>query len=508
MLPILTSKQIRSADVFTIKHEPISSIDLMERAASCGYKIIRELLKSHQQNCKIHIFCGVGNNGGDGLAISRMLINDGYSPAIYKVCFSQKSSDNFQKNAIRLKEIETKIQSIKSENDFPRISADDIIIDSIFGTGLSRPATSFTAELIQYINNSHVAVFSIDVPSGLFSNGEANQISNAIIQANVTLTFQTPKLSFLFPQTGNFAGQFKIVDIGLGYDFIASQQTNYFYIEKSDVQNIIIVRQKFSHKGIFGKALLVCGSEGMMGAAILSSKACLRSGVGLLTVKIPKSGNVIMQKSVPEAMTLPDNSEKYISEPIPTHEFTAIGVGPGLGTHEDTSITIESFLENITIPIVMDADALNMMSNNIDWLSKLPEHSILTPHVGEFRRLVGDWENDNDRLKKLIKLSTQYKVYTILKGAYSSIACPNGNVYFNSTGNSGMATAGSGDVLTGILTGLLAQGYSSEEVCILGTYLHGLAGDMAMKEVGQTSLIAGDIIKNISSAFCKLQNTS
>jgi len=507
MLPILTSKQIGSADKYTIKHEPISSINLMERAASCGYKIIRELLKSHQQICKIHIFCGVGNNGGDGLAIARMFINDGFTPEIYKVYFSHKTSDNFQKNVIRLKEIETKIQSIKSENDFPRISADDIIIDSIFGTGLSRPAISFTAELIQHINQSHATVFSIDVPSGLFSDEEENQKNNAIIKANVTLTFQTPKLSFLFPQTGNFAGQFKIVEIGLDYDFIASQQTKYFYIEKSDIQNIIKDRPIFSHKGNFGKALLVCGSEGMMGAAILSSKACLRSGVGLLTVKIPMGGNVIMQKSVPEAITLPDKSEKNITTPIPTQGFTAIGLGPGLGTHEDTSFTIESFLENITKPIVIDADALNMMSNNMDWLSKLPEHSILTPHVGEFRRLVGDWKNDNDRLKKLIKLSTQYKVYTILKGAYSSIACPNGNVYFNSTGNSGMATAGSGDVLTGILTGLLAQGYSSEEVCILGTYLHGLAGDMAMKEVGQTSLIARDIIENISTAFCTLKDT-
>jgi NAD(P)H-hydrate epimerase len=507
MLPILTSKQIGSADKYTIKHEPISSINLMERAASCGYKIIRELLKSHQQICKIHIFCGVGNNGGDGLAIARMFINDGFTPEIYKVYFSHKTSDNFQTNVIRLTELNAKIKNIERENNFPCISKDDLIIDSIFGTGLSRPAASFTAELIQHINQSHATVFSIDVPSGLFSDGEENQKNNAIIKANVTLTFQTPKLSFLFPQTGNFAGKFKIVDIGLDYDFIASQQTNYFYIEKSDIQNIIKDRPIFSHKGNFGKALLVCGSEGMMGAAILSSKACLRSGVGLLTVKIPMGGNVIVQKAVPEAITLPDKAEKNITTPIPTQGYTAIGLGPGLGTHEDTSFTIESFLENITKPIVIDADALNMMSNNMDWLSKLPEHSILTPHVGEFRRLVGDWKNDNDRLKKLIKLSTQYKVYTILKGAYSSIACPNGNVYFNSTGNSGMATAGSGDVLTGILTGLLAQGYSSEEVCILGTYLHGLSGDMAMKEVGQTSLIARDIIENISTAFCNLKDT-
>ena len=505
MLPILTSKQISLADKFTIKHEPISSINLMERAASCGYKIIRQLLKSHQQICKIHIFCGVGNNGGDGLVIARMFINDGFTPEIYKVCFSHKASDDFQINSIRLTELNANINTIEIEDNFPRISKDDLIIDSIFGTGLSRCATSITAKLIQHINQSQAPIFSIDVPSGLFCD-EEDQKNNAIIQAKFTLTFQTPKLSFLLPQTGNYVGELLILDIGLHPDFL-SQNTNFYYIQQNDVQNIIKNQQIFSHKGNFGKALLVCGSEGMMGAAILSSKACLRSGVGLLTVKIPMGGNVIMQKSVPEVITLPDKSEKFISEPIPTHSFTAIGLGPGLGTHEDTSYAIESFLENITIPIVMDADALNFMSKNKDWLIKLPKYSILTPHVGEFRRLVGDWKNDAERLEKLIQLSTKYKVYTILKGAYSSIACPDGKVYFNSTGNWGMATAGSGDVLTGILTGLLAQGYSSEKACILGTYIHGLAGDMAMKNVGKESLIAGDIIKTISTAFCKLQDT-
>lgn len=502
-MKILSVEQIREADSYTITNEPIASIELMERAAGeCA-----NWLKEHfSKEMHFAIACGMGNNGGDGLALARLLYNEGYSVEVFIAPFFSKASEDFATNRKKLEAVpEIKIKEINSADDI--IIKNDrptVIIDAILGTGLSKPVEGKLAEVIERINSLHCIVIAIDVPSGLMAEDNSKAKHKIIINANATLTFQTPKLAFMFAENAQHVGDFHVLDIGLSQQFIAGQKTSNYFVTRETVAPIIKRRAKFSHKGTYGHALLVAGSYGKMGAAVLAAKSCLRSGVGLLTVHVPQCGYTVLQTAVPEAMVTIDENEQINTTLKNIEQYNVIGVGPGIGIDKPTEQMIKLLIQT-KMSLVIDADALNILAENKTWLSFLPKGCIFTPHPGEFARLVGKTTTGFDAYTMQREFAIKYGVYLVLKGAHTSIATPEGDVYFNSTGNPGMATGGSGDTLTGIITGLLAQGYSAKNAAILGVYLHGLAGDIAAHELSEHALIAEDITNNLGKAYIELQ---
>ncbi len=503
-MKIFDVNQIREADKFTIEHEPIASTNLMERAATSCVNWITE--RFDKKNNFI-IICGLGNNGGDGLAIARLLMERNYTVKVAVIRYSEKESDDFKINLQRLWKLEKisilEINSITELNSvfLEKESESAIIIDAVLGSGLNKPAEGLIAEVIKFINHLNLPeIISIDIPSGLYCD-QLNDAKDYIVKATNTLTFQFPKLSFMFPETAQYIGEFSVLEIGLHHDYINYTQTKNFFITKNDVRVFLKTRSKIAHKGNFGHALIVAGMYGKMGAAVLSAKACVRAGAGLLTVHIPKCGDEILQTSLPEAMVDVDSEVNFITDNIRIEKYDAIGVGPGIGKEKHTQNVVKLLIQNTTVPIVFDADAINIISENKTWLSFVPANSIFTPHPKEFERIAGKSENSEERLKLQRVFSMKYGVYVVLKGAHTAISCPDGDIYFNSTGNPGMATGGSGDVLTGIITSLLAQGYSSLQSSTLGVYLHGLSGDFAAHEKSEESLIASDIVEHLSDGF-------
>jgi hydroxyethylthiazole kinase-like uncharacterized protein yjeF len=498
---LFSAEQIKAADAYTIQHEPITSLALMERAASACLDWIQN--KPFKQ-ANIHVFCGPGNNGGDGLALARLLLETGYAVGIYVVRGSGKCSSDFSANEQRLKEMPTlQIREISEGDTFPLIHEDDIIIDALFGTGLSKPVSGLAAGIIQHLNESKAMIISIDIASGLHADKHTD-LTSAVIKPTYTLSFQFPKLAFLFADNETFVGQFEILDIGLHKQFIEQAPSKNYFLTDRYIKSLLRPRGKFAHKGSFGHALLIAGSYGKMGAAVLSAKAALRSGVGLLTVHIPVCGYGILQSSVPEAMVIADEYERYITESVVPENYSAIGIGPGIGTETETQVALKNSLASCSKPLVLDADALNCISLNKELLSLIPKNSILTPHVKEFERLTQKATDDFDRNRLQVEFSAKHQVYVVLKGAHTCISTPEGDCYFNCTGNPGMAKGGSGDVLTGVLTGLLAQGYSPLHAALIGVYAHGLAGDKAKALKGETAMIATDIINALPEAFMQL----
>ena len=501
-MKILSTTQIRALDQYTIQHQPISSIDLMEQASAAFCDWFMEQF-SHFIDQQIYIFCGPGNNGGDGLAIGRLLQHRFFHINIIHCNISEKVSDDFAINLERLPLREgLTYQKLEKNDNFSKLPEGSIVIDAIFGSGLSRPIIGYWAQLIAYINSLDVTRISVDIPSGLFAEAQSG---GAIIKADHTLAFQVPKLAFFMPQNFPYVGQWHIRPIGLSQSFIQETKTAYHYIDLAFAKPLFKRRRKFDHKGTYGKALLVVGSHGMAGAATLSAKAALRAGLGLLTLYVPKTLYTILQIAVPEAMVKVDDNDKDLSELPDTTTYNAIGIGCGLGRATVTKEAL-SKITNIKQALVIDADALNIIAASEQGVGHLPKGCIITPHPKEFERLFGKTGNDFERLGVAIQNAQSLGIFILLKGAHTCVACPNGEVYFNSTGNPGMATAGSGDVLTGIITSLLAQGYSAKEAAILGAFLHGLAGDLSAKEVGQEALIASDIIEGISKAYQLIKN--
>ena len=488
-MKILSVDQIRQGDAYTIKNEPVSSGDLMERAAAA---FTNWFTGEFDQSNTIAIFCGIGNNGGDGLVAARLLYHRGYQVKVFIVRYSDKSADDFQLNEKRLHKL-TPIQAkdIHANSTLPDLSGTDIIIDALWGSGLSRPIEGFAQNIIQHINQSGCAVVALDIASGLYADKKSDFVK---IQAGYTCSFQLPKLSFFMPRNYDNVGEWSVVDIGVSPSYIEQQATNYHMIDAGMVRELLRPRHTFDHKGTYGHALIVAGSYGKIGAAALASRAALVAGAGLVTTHIPKCGFEVMQTALPEIMVKADVNEYYNSKIEDAGKYDVIGLGPGLDTKEETQKALHELLETAKQPIVIDADGLNILSKNKSWLEKLPENSILTPHPGEFRRLVGETDDDYERLQMQLDFATKYKVYLVLKGGHTTIACPDGPLFFNSTGNPGMATAGSGDVLTGLLTGLAAQGYEPKNACILGVFLHGLAGDIAAAELSEEAMTAGDIL--------------
>lgn len=493
-MKILDVSQIRQADSLTCQKQNINSEQLMERAA---LQFVNHFISDYQSNKVVkHIFCGKGNNGGDGLAIARMLHNLGHKVAVYLIYSEQYASD-CAANLQKLKSLpQVPLQYLEDTHNLPQLSG--IIIDALLGTGCQSEVSGIIAETIDYMNRQKCIRISVDVPSGLVSDSDSG---NMIVKADRVYTFQQPKLAFLLPQNCTYIKRFEILDIKLDEGYLESIETNFYYLEKKDIRTIYKNREKFTHKGTYGHGWIIAGSKGKIGAAILASKAALRTGIGLLTAHTPNCGYTILQQSVPEAMCSWDEHLEYFSHIEEVKNAKHFAIGPGLGQSETTQDALYNFLLQNKNAGVWDADALNILGKHSDWLSLLPSGSILTPHPKEFERLVGTWTDDFEKLTLLQNFCKKYGIVTILKGAHTAICDNRGKIYFNSTGNSGMSTAGSGDVLTGMLLALRAQGYEPLQAALLGVYLHGLSGNIALDKQSKESLIASDIIDNIGKAF-------
>jgi ADP-dependent NAD(P)H-hydrate dehydratase / NAD(P)H-hydrate epimerase len=496
-MEIFSAEQIRAWDEYTMTHEPIASIDLMERAAGA---CLTWLERSGFIGRSFSIYCGKGNNGGDGLALARMLSGLDCRVAVHILEFGHIGTDDFQINLARLHQTPVDVRFVQGREHFHPIPPEDVLIDALLGSGLNRRLDGVTAELVDHINESGNPIIAIDIPSGMFVSRSSK--GNTIVRASHTLTFQVFKPAFLMPENEAWVGDVHVLDIGLHPGYLHTVVADAELLDPGIIRAIYRPRKIFANKGNFGHALLVAGSYGKMGAAVLSGRACLKTGAGLLTVSVPGVGYGILQTTLPEAMVITDPDDRvHTTVPDQTANYTVIGVGPGLGMDERTVIFVRDLVQRSMKPMVIDADALNILAAHPEWLAVLPPYSILTPHPKEFERLFGPAADDFARLDLAREQAKKYQCIIVLKGHYTFIAMPGGKSYFNSTGNPGMAKGGSGDVLTGILTALLAQSYSPGEAALLGVYLHGLAGDLAARAHSQESMLPSDLTDCLGSAF-------
>ncbi len=504
-MKIFTTAEIREIDAATIRLEPVTPAGLMERAATMLFQRMKDTLPPEK---KVNVFAGPGNNGGDGLVIARLLYDEGHPVRVFIVETGSAHSSEFRLNADRLERAGISPMTLADPGLFPAIGRDEVIIDAIFGTGLSKPPSGVAAEVIRRINQTGAWVISVDVPSGLFCEDNEGADRDVMLRASQTITFQFPKLAFMFAGNDDQAGKWEVIDIGLHAETVSTMPTPYCYIMRDNIKPLLQRRKKFDHKGVFGHALIIAGSYGKAGAATLAAGAALRTGAGLVTVHTPASAVTALQASLPEAMVSPDPGAGNVTMLPDLTPFDAAGVGPGLGTDPDTAGVMRTLLETATIPLVLDADALNIIARNRELLEIIPPLTVLTPHPGEFRRLAATESSDYRLMEEQRAFAAKYNCIVVLKGAHTSVALPGGEVYFNSTGNPGMATGGSGDVLTGMIASLLAQGYEPAHAAVTGVYLHGLAGDVALRIHSEESIIAGDILMNIGRAYRETQFSS
>nr|WP_305037256.1 NAD(P)H-hydrate dehydratase [Bacteroides clarus] len=503
MIKIFPTIQLKELDAYTIENEPVSSIDLMERASRA---LARAMSERWSAETPFTVFAGPGNNGGDALAVSRLLAERGCRVEVYLFNTKGALSPDCETNKERLAGVAgIDFHEITTQFVPPVLTAEHVVVDGLFGSGLNKPLSGGFAAVVKYINTSPATVVAIDVPSGLMGEDNTYNIQANIIRADLTLSLQLPKLAFLFAENAPFVGEWQLLDIGLSEEAIEEKETDFALTEHEDVASMLKPRGKFAHKGNFGRALLIAGSQGMAGASVLAARACLRSGVGLLTVHIPFCNNFIVQTSVPEAMTEIDINDVRFSCATDTDDYQAVGIGPGLGKAGDTEAALLEQIESCQTPMVVDADALNLLGEHRSYIGRLPKGSILTPHPKELERLVGKCQNSYERLTKARELARSAGVHIILKGAYSVVIAPSGKCWFNPTGNPGMATGGSGDVLTGVVLALLAQGYDAETAARMAAYVHGLAGDIACKKHGVMGMTAGDIVTCLPPAWRMLE---
>ncbi|MBE0423901.1 MAG: NAD(P)H-hydrate dehydratase [Lutibacter sp.] len=496
---ILSPQQTVKADKATIKNKGITSVDLMETAAVSCFKWLHNKLQG--ENSNIHVFCGIGNNGGDGLVIARHLHKHNYRVNCYIVNFSDKRTEEFIVNYNRLTKIGLKPIDINNENDFPEIGANDILVDAIFGNGLSRNPEGFTKKLIRYLDSKKVFTLAIDIPSGLFGDKSVTDAAS-VLKASHILTFQTPKIAFLLPENKDFVNTWEVIDIGLDQNYIESLKPKTHYTNLADIIPLYKLRNKWDHKGTFGHSLIIGGSYGKMGAVTLASKAALKIGSGLVSAYIPKCGYAILQVSVPEAMVEVDTDDVLTYFNFKTNP-TVIGIGPGMGTSEKTGKGFENFIKDNKLPLVIDADGLNLLSQNQLLLNYLPKNTVLTPHPKELERLIGVWKNDYEKLEKVSQFSKKNGVIVVIKGAHT-VTVNGDELYFNSTGNPALATGGSGDVLTGMITGIIAQGYEPLNAAVLGVYLHGKTADIALPATGYETFTATTVFEYLAAAILEV----
>ncbi len=503
-MKILPIEKIREADAYTIEHEPIADIDLMERAAT---ELFEWVMANADPGRRILIYCGTGNNGGDGLVLARLLAQHEREVEAVLVRYSDRLSPSCMTNLSRAKKVAGLVlHEAATMKDVPSPLETDIVIDALFGSGLTRPVTGFPAEVVDLVNGSGAVIIAVDAPSGFFCDTTNTGNAGAIVRADYTLTFQFPKYGFLFPENEPYVGHWEVLPIGLHPEFIRQVETKNHFLIQGDCRDLYRPRSKFSHKGSYGHGLLIAGSFGKMGAAVLAAKAGLKAGAGLITAHIPEKGNTILQTAVPAAMVSIDTDPVMFTRHPDPGPFSAIAVGPGIGARKETANALKLLIQNAGQPLILDADALNILGENRTWIPFIPKGSIFTPHPKEFERLVGHSVNHFERNDMQREFSVKHQAYVVLKGAHTCISTPDGSCYFNSTGNPGMATGGSGDVLTGILLGLKAQGYGSLATCLLGVYLHGLAGDIAAEKWGMDALTANNITHHLGMAFKKISH--
>ena len=500
-MKLFSKEQIYAGDKLTAERQNISSTELMERAGTQIFNWMHRRMQGAQ--VPIHVFCGIGNNGGDGLVLARHLITHGYNVHTYVINYSDKRSKDFLINYDRIKNTTKKWPTLlKCTEDFPEIHQNDIIVDAVFGIGLNRPVDDWVKKLFQHFRATKAFTMSIDIPSGLYTDKPVED-PDAVVYAGFTLSFASPKLVFFLPETAKYTVQWEILDIGLDPEFLYTTATEAQLIGKHEVLPNYMPRDKFSHKGTFGHALIIGGSYGKIGAVTLAGRAALAAGAGLVSAYVPKCGYMTLQASFPEAMVITDSDE----EKITTIDFditpTVVGFGIGVGTNAKTVSAFEAFLKTNKVPLVIDADGLNILAKKKALLKLLPDLSILTPHPKELERLVGSWKDDFEKLKKAKAFAKKHKVILVLKGA-NTITIFNEQLFVNTTGNPGLATAGSGDVLTGIVTGLIAQGYHPSVAAIFGVYLHGKSADIAVQDFGYQSLIASHVIEYLGEAYIDL----
>ncbi len=489
-MKILTAPQIRALDAYTIEHEPISGIDLMERASRA---FTQWFVSNYDPTRIVCIFCGKGNNGGDGLAIARLLSRRMYTVKVYIADYTAGGTPDFNTNLERLQAHLTP-EILSEPQAFPVLPKEAILIDALLGSGLSRPVTGLLREIIVRLNASGLPIIAVDIASGLRSDSP-NSADDAIVEPTRTVAFEVPKRAFMIPGNDRFVGNWQVVPIGLDAGFMALQPTDWHLTDREYIPHTLRQRGKFSHKGTYGHTLLIAGSYGKTGAAYLAGKACFRSGAGLLTFYTPRCGYAVLQGNLPEAMVLTAPGYAFISGLPSLEPYAAIGIGPGIGTDPLTAAALRQLLETYSGPLVLDADALNLLAAYPELLKLLPENSILTPHPKEFQRLAGKADHDYHNLVLAQEFAANYRVIICLKGAHTAVILPDKTIFFNNTGNPGMATGGSGDVLTGIITGLLAQGYPPKDAARVAVYKHGEAGDRAAGNYTQPALIASDLIE-------------
>lgn len=497
-MKILAAEQIREVDSKTIVYENISSLELMKRAAKAVFDWFTG--KFTDKSLPIAIFCGPGNNGGDGFVIARMLHKSGYSVRVFLVECNRNCSDDCAHNFRRAKAENVYTKKIVTSEGIPSLCDYEIIIDALFGTGINREVGGLSREVIERINSSGKKIISVDLPSGMSINGK----TTFAVRATETITLQIPKLHLYLPENEKYVGNVNIVDIGLNKKAIDEATAHIFLLTKPKIKELLKPLRKFTHKGMQGHSLVIGGSLGKVGSVCLASKAALKSGCGLVSAFVPKCGTLIIQSAYPEIMAIEDSHETHITEIVFDIVPDAIGIGTGLNEHPETQKAFYRFLHESNSPMVIDADGLNILSKNKKWLSILPPKTILTPHPKELSRLIGEWREDMEKINKISQFARKYNLIVVLKGAHSLIV-DSENIFVNSTGTPALATAGSGDVLTGMITGLLAQGYAPLEAAKIGVYLHGLTADLSAKKIHPRSFIASDIIENIGNAYFELE---
>ena len=505
-MKIFTTKEIREIDQFTVEHDGVPSLTLMERAATA---VAGEIMSRFRPNKRIVVFAGSGNNGGDALIVARKLYEQGYNPEV--ILFNVRSSHL----SSSCEQCRNDLQQLPDLNFTevvgtfipPELGPNDVVVDGLFGTGLRTPINSGFASLIRYINESGAYTIAIDVPSGLCGEWNSGTPRNNIIRASLTLAFQFNRLAFFFAENAEYIGEVKVLDIELSPEAISKTRSDFYLIEDDDIRGMIKPRNLFINKYDAGTVLLVSGSYGMVGAAIMASRAVMRAGAGLVTVHAPQCAFQPLQTAVPEALFEVDRGEYFTTRIELNHNYGAIALGPGMGTSEKTIEALDLFLKNCHQPVVLDADALNCIAMRPQMLNNIPAKSVLTPHAREFDRLFGQFYSDEARVKKALEVAGYYNIIIVLKGHHTMTVYPDGHIYVNSSGNVGMATAGSGDVLTGVITALIAQGYTPEMSAVLGVYIHGYAGDLAEKSEGAYGVVAGDIAANIGRAIKEIMTS-
>lgn len=499
-MKIFTAAQIRACDAFTIHASGISSIDLMEKAALACHDWIRENLPA---DALFVILCGSGNNGGDGLAIARLLHQSGVRVKAFLLQVQDELSPDCSANLQKLLAIDKDLVTIVTPGTFiAELPPHILLIDAILGTGLNRPVSGWLADFITHINSLPNRKIAIDMPSGLPADIVPDNDA-VILQVQDTLSFHFYKRSFLHPECGAVAGRISLLNIGLNPAFIEATHSQYRMITPHAAKTIYKPRTRFSHKGTYGSVLMVGGSYGKIGAMVLSSMAALRAGAGLVTALVPSCGYQVLQTAIPEVMCI-TSGENNVTQVDRWEHIDAVGIGPGMGTDSHTANAVAEFLESCKQPVVLDADALNIIAKQPELLAKIPKGSIITPHPKEFSRLFGSNTNSMIQVDHARIQAMRYNINIVLKGHHTAVINTEGECWYNMTGNAGMATAGSGDVLTGLITGLLAQGYEPHAAAMLGVYLHGVAGDLAADETSKEALIASDIVAHIGQAFKKL----